>query len=90
MNLSFLDERCERRPKKASRAMGVFARAPIAKDALVAVWGGRVAHRRDLAALARSDRFTQSVMQIDDELYIVTVGSDEDCDLFNHSCNPNW
>lgn len=60
---------------------------PIEKGELISIWGG------DIVAKDRLDpsmpRFTQRVLQIDEELYILTAEEKEPNDCFNHSCEPN-
>lgn len=60
---------------------------PIEKGELISIWGG------DIVAKERLDpsmpRFTQRVLQIDEELYILTAEEKEPNDCFNHSCEPN-
>ncbi len=59
----------------------------IQKGELVSLWGG------DIVAKDRLDpsmpRFTQRVLQIDEDLYILTAEQKEPNDCFNHSCEPN-
>ncbi len=59
----------------------------IQKGEIVSLWGG------DIVAKERLDpsmpRFTQRVLQIDEELYILTAEEKEPNDCFNHSCEPN-
>lgn len=60
---------------------------PIEKGELISIWGG------DIVAKDRLDpsmpRFTQRVLQIDEDLYILTAEEKEPNDCFNHSCEPN-
>lgn len=60
---------------------------PIEKGELISIWGG------DIVAKERLDpsmpRFTQRVLQIDEDLYILTAEEKEPNDCFNHSCEPN-
>lgn len=59
----------------------------IQKGELISIWGG------DIVAKDRLDpsmpRFTQRVLQIDENLYILTAEEKEPNDCFNHSCEPN-
>lgn len=60
---------------------------PVQKGEIISLWGG------DIIAKDRLDpsmpRFTQRVLQIDEELYILTAEEKEPNDCFNHSCEPN-
>lgn len=59
----------------------------IQKGELISIWGG------DIVSKDRLDpsmpRFTQRVLQIDENLYILTAEEKEPNDCFNHSCEPN-
>jgi hypothetical protein len=59
----------------------------IAKDELVSLWGGRIVRKDELDP--SMPRFTQRVLQMDEELYLLTVEEPEPNDCFNHSCEPN-
>lgn len=86
MSASYLNPKCEARAK-SSGGCGVFALMSIQKGELVSLWGG------DIVAKDRLDpsmpRFTQRVLQIDEDLYILTAEQKEPNDCFNHSCEPN-
>ncbi len=66
---------------------GVFARSKIAKGELVSLWGGRVVHAAELDP--DLPRFTERVLQIDEDFYLLTAEAKEPNDCFNHSCDPN-
>ena len=59
----------------------------IQKGELISIWGV------DIVSKDRLDpsmlRFTQRVLQIDEDLYILTAEEKEPNDCFNHSCEPN-
>ena len=59
----------------------------IQKGELISIWGG------DIVSKDRLDpsmlRFTQRVLQIDEDVYILTAEEKEPNDCFNHSCEPN-
>jgi len=59
----------------------------IAKDELVSLWGGRIIHKDELDP--SMPRFTQRVLQLDEDLYLLTGEEPEPNDCFNHSCDPN-
>jgi hypothetical protein len=65
---------------------GLFTTAPIAKNTLLAVFGGTIMNKE--AVLNLPDELVKNVLQIDDALWI---GSSqvEPTDFINHSCNPN-
>ncbi len=66
----------------------VFARQLISAGEVLAVWGGRVITAEQRAAIALENPARQ-VVQIDDNLFLISITSSEPADCFNHSCNPN-
>lgn len=86
MTSSYLNPKCQSRPKRVS-GCGVYAIAPIAKGELVSLWGGIVIHKDQLDP--SMPRFTERVIQIDEDLYLLTSAEKEPNDCFNHSCEPN-
>jgi uncharacterized protein len=85
-SFSYLNPKCEERDH-AEGGCGVFANAVIAKDELISLWGGRIVRKDELDP--SMPRFTQRVLQVDEELYLLTAEEQEPNDCFNHSCNPN-
>jgi uncharacterized protein len=83
---SYLSPKVERRPNPAKGNCGVFCVAPIARDEVVVMWGGKVLHASEIDR--NMPNFTQEILQIDDELYLETPVM-EPSDCFNHSCEPN-
>jgi hypothetical protein len=85
-NYSYLSPKLESRPHPIKGACGVFCLEPIAKDEIVALWGGKI------LAASEVDRdmpnFTQQILQIEDEFFLMTP-SMEPSDCFNHCCDPN-
>lgn len=83
---SYLSPKLESGPHPEKGNCGIFCREPIAKDEIIALWGGRV------LAASEIDRdmpnFTQQVLQIEDEFYLMAP-SMEPSDCFNHCCAPN-
>jgi hypothetical protein len=85
-SFSYLNPKCEAR-EHAAGGCGVFATAVIAKDELVSLWGGRIVRKDELDP--SMPRFTQRVLQVDEDLYLLTAEEKEPNDCFNHSCEPN-
>lgn len=85
-SFSYLNPKCEARDH-ADGGCGVFAREKFLKDELVSLWGGRIIHKNDLDPAMPC--FTQRVLQMDEELYLLTAAQKEPNDCFNHSCDPN-
>jgi SET domain-containing protein len=88
MNISssYLNPKCEAR-KHPKAGCGVFAVSAIAKGELVSLWGGRIVEKNDLDPSLH--RFTQRILQLDEDLYLLTSEEPEPNDCFNHSCEPN-
>lgn len=72
---------------------GVFARKPIKKDEIIAVWGGFIITQKEFQRLARTrfKNIDDYATKIADGFYMVSCkrGGLEDDDFFNHSCSPN-
>lgn len=86
MTLSYLNPKCEGR-EHAEGGCGVFAKGFIPKGELISLWGGVIVQREELDP--SMPRFTQRVLQIDEDLFILTAEDPEPNDCFNHSCDPN-
>ena len=85
MNHSYLNPKCEARKKR--NLCSVYTREFIAQGESVSLWGGAVIHKNDLDL--SMPRFTERVIQIDEDLYLLTAEEKEPNDCFNHSCEPN-
>ena len=85
-SFSYLNSKCEARPHPEG-GCGVFALEKIVKGELVSLWGGRMVRKDELDP--SMPRFTQRVLQVDEDLYILTGEEPEPNDCFNHSCDPN-
>lgn len=86
MSLSYLNPKCKAR-EHAEGGCGVFAVGFIQEGELISLWGGDIVHRDKLDH--SMPRFTQRVLQIDEDLFILTAEDPEPNDCFNHSCDPN-
>ena len=86
MTASYLNPKCEARTK-SSAGCGVYALQSIDKGELISLWGGTILHKSQLDPTM--PRFTQRVLQIDEDLYILTGEQKEPNDCFNHACEPN-
>jgi len=85
-SFSYLNQKCEARDHAEGRC-GVFANDNIAKGELVSLWGGRITRKDELDP--SMPRFTQRVLQVDEDLYLLTAEEKEANDCFNHACDPN-
>jgi SET domain-containing protein len=90
VRLSYLSLKTEVRESQI-HGRGLFARAEIAKDEIVAVKGGHIVDRKTLREKV-TPRLGPVEIQISDDLFIAPV-ADEERELSmlysNHSCNPN-
>src|SRR5687768_2953835 len=86
MSLSYLNPKCEAR-EHAEGGCGVFARKLIHQGELISLWGGTIVKKDQLDS--GMPRFTQRVLQVDEDLYLLTAEQAEPNDCFNHSCDPN-
>jgi hypothetical protein len=84
---SYLNPKCDSGTFEEKGGCGVFAREPIKKGELLALFGGRIAAKDELDP--NMPNFTQRVLQVEEELYLITPGPLEPSDCFNHSCEPN-
>lgn len=86
MTFSYFNPKCEARELEEN-GCGVFAVERIVQGELVSLWGGKIVRRQDLDP--SMPRFTQRVLQMDEDLYLLTAEEKEPNDCFNHSCEPN-
>src|SRR5688572_1797186 len=76
-SFSHLNPKCEARETPAG-GCGVHARESIARGELISLWGGRIVHKDELDP--SMPRFTQRVLQMDDDLYLLTAEEKEPTD----------
>jgi SET domain-containing protein len=85
-SFSYLNPKCEAR-KNSRGGWAVYASSPLLAGELVSLWGGRIVRARELDR--GMPRFTERVLQVDEDLYLLTAEAKEPNDCFNHSCDPN-
>jgi len=85
-SFSYLNPKCEAR-EHPEGGCGVFVEDSIVKDELASLWGGCIITKDELDPSI--PRFTQRVLQLDEDLYLLTAEEPEPNDCFNHSCDPN-
>jgi hypothetical protein len=71
----------------AAKGRGVYTTRPIKAGERVAVWGGDILNRDQLAQC--TDEQQMHAVQVEEGLYIVPYKEAEVGDFFNHSCDPN-
>ncbi|MBW6472558.1 MAG: SET domain-containing protein [Anaerolineaceae bacterium] len=84
---SYLNPKIEMRTLPQKGSYGLFALAPIQKDELLAMWGGRVVGYDEYEQL--TPFFKSHGLQIWDHLFQVPLVEGDPADYFNHSCHPN-
>jgi uncharacterized protein len=83
---SYLSPKLESRPHAEKGNCGVFCNEPIARDEIVALWGGKVLSAGEIDR--DMPNFTQQVLQIEDDFFLLCPTM-EPSDCFNHCCDPN-
>ena len=83
---SFLKDGAEGRVDPISGRRLVVARRDIARDEVIAVFGGEVLSRAELEALGPNA--IRSTIQVEEDLYLYST-TDGPADWINHSCAPN-
>ncbi len=84
---SYLSSKLALRACPDKGGYGLFAREPLKKDEVLAVWGGVVVPGSRLEAYSEYTR--THGLQVEDDLYLLPLTEDDPSDYFNHSCDPN-
>lgn len=84
---SHLSPKLEVRSWERKGGVGIFACEPACRDEILLVCGGSIVTGEELAQLPPVTR--RHGIQIEDDLYVVTIGVVEPADCINHSCDPN-
>jgi SET domain-containing protein len=83
---SYLSPKLEIRSDETIEGRGMFARQPIKKGDLVALWGGDVLDRTHYESLGEHQK--RQSAQVEEDLYLVSSKPGPG-DFINHSCDPN-
>lgn len=83
---SYISPKLEIRTDTTIEGRGMFARQPIKKGELIALWGGDVVDRAQYEAL--HDHQRRQSAQVEENLYLVSSKPGPG-DFINHSCDPN-
>jgi SET domain-containing protein len=83
---SYLSPKFEIRTHQTIEGRGIFARQPIEKGELVALWGGDVVDRAHFEKLGEHQK--RQSAQAEEGLYLVSSKPGRG-DFINHSCDPN-
>lgn len=84
---SYLSTKCIVRIAENKGGYAVFAAEPIAKGELLVMWSGTLVDATKLETLP--DSFRRHSLQVEDDLYLVSLTESEPADYVNHSCSPN-
>jgi uncharacterized protein len=83
----YLSPKLEVRAEPEKGGFGVYAIEAVAAGEIVSVWGGYVVDAVQLETL--SHEVQQHTVQIEEGMYLATIGGAESADFINHSCDPN-
>ena len=83
----YLSPKLEVRPDPEKGGFGVFAREAAQAGEVLVVWGGNIVTEEQLETLPPITQHHS--VQIDEGLYLATIGDLEPADFVNHSCEPN-
>jgi len=83
---SYISPKLEIRTDTTIEGRGMFARQPIKKGELIALWGGDVVDRAQYETLHDYQR--RQSAQVEENLYLVSSKPGPG-DFINHSCDPN-
>jgi uncharacterized protein len=83
----FLSPKLEVRDEPEKGGFGVYAREAVVVGEVVSVWGGYIVDAQQLETLSHDEQ--QHSVQIEEGLYLATIGGAETADFINHSCDPN-
>jgi uncharacterized protein len=86
-NPSYLSQKLELRMCANKGGFGLFAREPVEKGEVLALWGGVVVSSDRLAEY--SEYAQTHGLQVEDNLFLLPLIEDDPSDYFNHSCSPN-
>ena len=84
---SYLSPKLEPRTCPQKGGHGVFANQALAAGELITVWGGEIVTAEELAQLP-VERQTHGI-QVEEDIYMVSLVDDDPADFVNHSCDPN-
>ena len=84
---SYLSPKCYVRIAEEKGGYAVFAAQAIAKGELLVMWSGTLVDGAKLETL--SDGFRRHSLQVEEDLFLVSLTESEPADYVNHSCSPN-
>jgi hypothetical protein len=84
---AYLTDKCEVRNRDVAGGKSVIAREVIHPGELIGVWSGHIIGADELDELPPEIRM--HTVQVEEGLYLASVGASEPPDFINHSCEPN-
>jgi len=84
---SYLSNKLAARPHTGKGGWGVYAVSAVHKGELLACWGGDVVPW--LAFRQLPEDLQRHSLQVEEELFLVSLRTSEPPELVNHSCDPN-
>ena len=84
---AYLTDKCEVRNHFVAGGKTVVALELIESGEVIAVWSGRIVDAHEFDALPAEIR--RHTAQVEENLYLASLGPDEPPDFINHSCEPN-
>lgn len=84
---SYLHDHLEARPRPETGGHGIFACAFVPAGSVLMVWGGAIVDGARLAQIPPEIR--RYSIQVEEDLYQVTLDAIGPTDYLNHSCDPN-
>jgi uncharacterized protein len=85
--VSYFSPKLEVKSIPEKGGLGIYARQSIPEGEMVMIWGGRIITEAEFDQVPEENR--RSIVQVEEDLYIVTPGDPEPVDYINHSCNAN-
>lgn len=84
---AYLSQKCRMVEAPEKGGYSILAASPIAEGELIAMWSGRIVTGAELPFVAPELR--HRAVQVEDDLYLLSLSAMEGADMINHSCDPN-
>jgi hypothetical protein len=82
-----MSRKLEARPVPLKGGWGVFAREPIDRGEVLAMWGGRVIPVEEIYHFSELEQ--RYLIQVEEGLFLTPSQPTEAAEYFNHSCEPS-
>lgn len=84
---SYLAPTLDARSRPEKGGYGIFAHAPTPAGTVLLVWGGAIVNGDGLQRVP--DDVRRFSVQVEEDLYLVSLEGPDAADYLNHSCDPN-